>query len=84
MIIKQYEDEIDKSYTEVETAPIVEFESPKVFGGEESRSYVSQLVKQAMGRVLQDNDDFFLSGCDRYSSPFINLADFLLIISPAA
>ncbi|KAJ3569819.1 hypothetical protein NP233_g4796 [Leucocoprinus birnbaumii] len=71
VIINQYEEEIDQGYIDLEKASAIDLKSPDTFGLEDSKLYVSQLVEQIMGRELQGDDDFFLSGCDSLKATWI-------------
>jgi hypothetical protein len=65
VVINLYEQEIEQGYSDLENASI-DLGNPESFGPEECRSFVSQLVEQIVGRKVQDDEDFFLCGCDRF------------------
>ena len=67
-ILKQYHDEIDALYEEVEQSAQSDVTAPTVWDAESTQSFVRTAVEKVVKKSLSPNADFFRNGCDRYSA----------------
>lgn len=65
-IIADYAEEIDALYTSAKDKAFTEIPPPITWDYEAIIAYVRQLVHSVLNRHIQDDDDMFQYGCDRY------------------
>lgn len=66
--LDEYEAEIEKGYAAIEESSQTDIPIPESFGLAESLHFVRMAVAKVMTASLQDGDDLFQNGCDRYES----------------
>jgi hypothetical protein len=67
-IIKQYEDEIEAVYNAVEATTQANIPLPEEWNIISTTSFVRAVVNGVLVRYVQDDDDIFQHGCDRYDA----------------
>ncbi len=66
IILKEYHDDIEALYSEVERSTQSDVTAPTVWDDESTHTFVSTVVQKVTRRSLPDDADFFRNGCDRY------------------
>ena len=66
-ILKEYHDDIEALYSEVERSAQSDVAAPSEWDAESTHAFVSTVVQKVIRRPLADDADFFRNGCDRYA-----------------
>lgn len=67
-VIADYEDEIDALYAAIQEAAQPHIASPTEWSQTSTLSFIRIVVTEVLKREINDDEDFFASGCDRYAS----------------
>ena len=65
IILRNYHDEIEALYKEVEISAQSEFASPPVWDEASTLSFIRTVVQKTLHREINDDDDIFRNGGDR-------------------
>lgn len=65
-VINEYDDEIDRLYVLVAESAQTNIQPPTQWDIVTTTEFVRAVVTKVLSRVVQDNDDLFQRGCDRY------------------
>lgn len=66
-IINEYEDEINATYEAVEDSTQPELSAPSNWDAKSTLEFMRDVIQRVMDVPLEDEDDVFLHGCDRYA-----------------
>lgn len=67
VILKQYEEEIEELYRQIEDSSQSDLPAPSVWDQASTLSFVRAVVEQTLRRTIADDDDIFRNGGDRYA-----------------
>lgn len=65
--LKLYDDEIESAYAAVENSSQTEIELPSSWDHEAIHDYIQKVVNGVIGHEINDGDDIFQHGGDRYA-----------------
>ncbi len=66
IILKEYHDDIEALYAQVEQTAQSDVAAPVNWDVENTRAFVRTVVQRVMQRTLSEDADLFRNGCDRY------------------
>ena len=69
IILKEYHDEIEACYKEVENSARVDVPSPQTWDKASTLVFVRAVVNHTMRQSVPDGADIFRNGCDRCAGP---------------
>lgn len=67
-ILQDYEPEIEELYRTVEESAQAELKPPQSWGLANTTCFVRLVVNKVLNVTLDDDDDMFRKGCDRYDT----------------
>ena len=71
-ILKEYHDDIEAVYKEVEQSAQSDVAGPITWDFVNVQSFLRIVVSKVLGKPLDDDADLFRNGCDRYSILFVS------------
>ncbi len=80
---KLYSEEIDELYAEIESSAQSDIPSPSTWDAESIRHFLRAVVESTLHQPLDDEEDFFRHGCDRYCFPQIVQLPLLMTVGTA-